>query len=471
MFQPLHPVVAADTLPVFGRAAALRPPEPPFSLVVDLAEEPFSRRWWRGAGTLLGLVGAMTLLAPGPEPLPAGPVGEHGRDQAIQERALAIAPLSAGSDTGLLMSEGSRARLIAAAPERTVRQLTLLLSSGDSLAAMLRRSGASPGEAEQAASLARAAGALPAAGTSLALTLGPHEGGGRVIERLHYRARLDLELTLERSGGALAARTTALAVDRTPLRIRGSAGGGLYWALRSAGASPSIAADYLQAIGATLDVGSDVAPGDRFELVVRQARAAGGEVASGGLLYAGLDRAGGSDLQLVRVPIGGRLQWVDATQSVEPVSSGLLTPVNAPVTSGFGMRVHPILRFARMHRGLDYGAPSGTPIVAVADGQVVKAGWAGGYGRQVRIAHGDGLLTSYSHMSRIVAGEGGIVRRGELIGYVGSSGLSTGPHLHYEVWKNGVAVNPAGITLVSRPAVDQRLMAAVRERAKLLRGW
>jgi murein DD-endopeptidase MepM/ murein hydrolase activator NlpD len=471
MFQPVRPLHAAEVLPVFGRAAALRPPAPRPSLVVDLGEDLFSRRWWQGAATLFGLVGTVTLLAPVPEPLPAAPVEERGRDQAIQERALAIAPLSAGSHTGLTMSEGPRARLIAAAPERTLRELTLLLSPGDDLPSLLRRNGASASDAATAASLARAAAALPVAGTSLALTLGPPAAGGRTIERLGYRARLDLELTLERTGGVLTVRTSAVAVDRTPLRIRGSAGGGLYWALRSAGASPAVAADYLQAIGATLDVGSEIGPSDRFELVVAQARAAGGEVAVGGLLYAGLDRAAAGDLQLVRVPVRGRLQWIAANHSAEPVSNGLMQPVAAPVTSGFGMRVHPILRFARMHRGLDYGAPSGTPIVAAADGQVVRAGWAGGYGRQVRIAHGDGLLTSYSHMSRIVAPEGGVVRRGELIGYVGSSGLSTGPHLHYEVWRNGVAVNPAGVTLVTRPAVDERLMAAVRERARALRGW
>jgi murein DD-endopeptidase MepM/ murein hydrolase activator NlpD len=348
--------------------------------------------------------------------------------------------------------------------------LTLVFSGGDDLASLLRRSGATAAEAARAAALARAAGALPAAGTSLELTLGAPQGSGRGIERLHYRARLDLELTLVRgTDGLLGAERTALAVDRTPLRIRGSASGGLYWALRAAGASPAIASDYLQAIGGSVDVGS-IGAGDRFELVVAQARAAGGEAKAGPLLYAGLDRAADSDLELVRYPLRGRLQWIDARATVEPVSTGLLRPVEAPVTSGFGMRVHPILRFARMHRGLDFGAASGTPIVAAADGQVVRAGWAGGYGRQVRIAHGDGLLTSYSHMSRIVAGEGGMVRRGELIGYVGSSGLSTGPHLHYEVWRNGQAVNPAGVTLTSRPAVDDRLMAAIRARAKALRG-
>ena len=123
--------------------------------------------------------------------------------------------------------------------------------------------------------------------------------------------------------------------------------------------------------------------------------------------------------------------------------------VEGRITSGFGLRVHPILRFARMHRGIDFGAGHGTPIVAASDGQVVKAGWSGGYGRQVRIAHAGGIVTSYSHLSRTIAETGSFVRQGQLIGYVGSSGLSTGPHLHYEVYRNGTAVNPLGVKFAS----------------------
>ena len=125
-------------------------------------------------------------------------------------------------------------------------------------------------------------------------------------------------------------------------------------------------------------------------------------------------------------------------------------PVAGRITSGFGRRVHPILRFARMHKGVDFGASRGAPIHATADGQVTRAGWAGGYGRQVRIAHGGGLATSYSHMSRMVVEPGAFVRQGQLIGYVGSSGLSTGPHLHYEVRRNGRAVDPARVALLQR---------------------
>ena len=103
-----------------------------------------------------------------------------------------------------------------------------------------------------------------------------------------------------------------------------------------------------------------------------------------------------------------------------------------------------------------------------ADGRVAAAGWAGGYGRQVRLWHEGGLMTTYSHMSEIAASPGSFVRRGQLIGYVGSSGLSTGPHLHYEVLKDGTPVNPLGVRFASAPAVDTHLADAVKARLKAL---
>jgi murein DD-endopeptidase MepM/ murein hydrolase activator NlpD len=244
-----------------------------------------------------------------------------------------------------------------------------------------------------------------------------------------------------------------------PLRIRGRVGDGLYWSLRAAGASPQVAAQYLTALATEIDVGGDVGPGDGFDMVLGSA---------GQLLYAGLDRVAESDLQLVK----WNSNWVDAAHAAQPtqVSTGLSgLPVNGHITSYFGYRYHPILHFSRFHAGLDIGASWGSPIVAAADGQVVGAGWAGGYGRQVRIAHGGGLLTSYSHMSEIVAAPGTLVHAGQLIGYVGSSGLSTGPHLHYEVRRMGQPVNPLAVRFASVQVVDTHVADAVKARlAQLL---
>lgn len=112
------------------------------------------------------------------------------------------------------------------------------------------------------------------------------------------------------------------------------------------------------------------------------------------------------------------------------------------VASGYGMRVHPILKYRKMHNGMDFTASPGTPIYATGDGKVTKAGLGSGYGKMVIIEHGFGYKTYYAHMSKYNTKAGRTVKRGEVIGYVGNTGLSSGPHLHYEVWKNGRVLNP-----------------------------
>jgi murein DD-endopeptidase MepM/ murein hydrolase activator NlpD len=112
------------------------------------------------------------------------------------------------------------------------------------------------------------------------------------------------------------------------------------------------------------------------------------------------------------------------------------------VTSGFGMRFHPILKTLRMHAGVDITAPKGTPVYATADGVVTSKQAQAGYGTSLIINHGYSYETLYAHLSKKVVKAGQKVKRGELIGYVGNTGLSVGSHLHYEVWRNGVPVNP-----------------------------
>jgi len=245
-----------------------------------------------------------------------------------------------------------------------------------------------------------------------------------------------------------------------PLRIRGRVGDGLYWSLRAAGASPQVAAQYLAALATEIDVGA-VAPSDSFDMVLGPNR---------DLLYAGIDRIGQGVVQLVRWTANGRSEWINAANGARPAasSSGLMMPAQGPITSYFGNRYHPILHFTRFHAGLDIGAGWGSPIVAAADGQVVGAGWSGGYGREVQIAHAGGLSSIYGHMSEIVAQPGSYVRAGQLIGYVGSSGLSTGPHLHFEVRQGGQPVNPLAVRFTSAPVVDTHLAEAVKARLKAL---
>ncbi len=138
-----------------------------------------------------------------------------------------------------------------------------------------------------------------------------------------------------------------------------------------------------------------------------------------------LDRTTGTPTPQVSISIPSRMPLQDAK-----------------ATSDFGMRTHPVLGGRRAHKGIDLAAPTGTPVYATADGLVQMAEWYSSYGNYIQIGHGSELETRYAHLSRIAVSAGSMVRKGDLIGYVGSTGRSTGPHLHYEVRVGGVAVNP-----------------------------
>ncbi|MFM7349777.1 MAG: M23 family metallopeptidase [Erythrobacter sp.] len=140
---------------------------------------------------------------------------------------------------------------------------------------------------------------------------------------------------------------------------------------------------------------------------------------------------------------------VDATTAYSsPIRQpGISVPSRMPLegatlTSNFGMRVHPVLGGRRQHTGIDLAAPTGTPVYATADGIVSRADWFGGYGLYISLEHGASMQTRYGHLSRLAVASGDAVKKGDLIGYVGSTGRSTGPHLHYEVRVDGLAVNP-----------------------------
>lgn len=147
----------------------------------------------------------------------------------------------------------------------------------------------------------------------------------------------------------------------------------------------------------------------------------------------------------IEATIAAFMRKPENTAGLTKPSGRLLMPVaGARLGSGFGMRMHPILKYRRMHKGVDIGARTGTPIRAAADGVVITSTTMRGYGKVIVLAHGGGISTLYAHCSALLKGNGARVKRGEIIARVGSTGLSTGPHLHFEVHVNGKAVNPAG---------------------------
>jgi murein DD-endopeptidase MepM/ murein hydrolase activator NlpD len=434
-------------------------------LVPDLAQDIGSRRWLRGAGTLLALSAIALAGWPGFAPVEAAPLMVIDDPVRDEFRSQMIMPLALGGDSGRRMGATAAVVPLRNMPERPRLDLEATLARGDSFERMLERAGVGAAEADHIASLI--ASEMPlgeiAPGTKLDLTLGrrPAPDAKRPLEALSFRARFDLQLAVERKGGRLTVDPRPIKVDSTPLRVRGVVGPSLYRSARAAGAPASSVQQYLRALGAEIDLDSGIAAGDEFDLVVEYKRAATGEVETGKLLYAAILRDGKPRKQLLRWGSDGRFY---EASGVGEQRSGLLAPVPGRITSGYGSRRHPILGYRRMHAGVDFKASYGTPIYAVTDGTVQYAGRHGGHGNFVKIAHGGGLATGYAHMSRIAVSNGARVRRGQVIGYVGSTGLSTGPHLHYEMYRNGATVNPASVSFVTRAQLSGRELASFRAR-------
>lgn len=439
-------------------------------LAPDLAANIGSPRWYRGFATLFGLSAAAIALWPNFSAVEAATpmlVNDRIRDEF---RSRTIAPLALGADSGRRMGAGPLVRPLAQAPERPVIQLVSTLGQSDGFQNMLRRAGVGTTDISQLSQLVGQAVPLGdiAPGTRFDITLGrrPAEGTPRALEEIAFRARFDLDVTIERSGGALTLVRRPIAVDETPLRIRGTVGSSLYRSARNAGAPVAAIQGYLQAIDRYLSFESDIASNDEFDLIVAFKRSAKGERQVGELLYAGVERDGKPRLQLLRWGKGGGMFAASGLGETHSRPVGM--PVAGRITSGFGKRRHPILGYMRMHSGIDIGAAYGTPIYAAGNGVVNYAGRHGGHGNYVRIDHGGGLGTGYGHMSRIAVRSGTPVRAGQVIGYVGSTGLSTGPHLHFEAYRSGRTVDPTGIRFVSRPQIDGRERDEFTRRMKAL---
>ncbi|MFC4290905.1 M23 family metallopeptidase [Sphingorhabdus arenilitoris] len=416
-------------------------------LAPDLGEDIGSLRWFRGLGTFAALVALALALLPDFAPL-YGMAGAVPTEAEFEEsRAQMIMPLALGSDSGKKMAATDAVIALAASPERPSITLMATLGRGDSFARVLQRAGVGRDEAARVTSMVSGAADLGAIapGTQMQVVLGKRSSrnAARPLDALSFRARFDLNLAVNRVGGALQLKRLPIMTDDTPLRIRGQVGSSLYKSARAAGAPADAIQNFLKVISGQINL-SNLQSSDEFDIIVDYRRAETGEVEVGDLLYAGIDSGGKSKVQMLKWTSGGSAQWFEAS-GVGKTRGELGRPVNGRMTSGYGMRRHPILGYRRMHAGVDFGAPHGAPIYAVTDGVISYAGRKGGNGNYVQIRHSGGLASGYSHLSRIAARNGQRVRRGQVIGYVGSTGLSTGPHLHYSLYRNNRAINPLSI--------------------------
>jgi murein DD-endopeptidase MepM/ murein hydrolase activator NlpD len=368
----------------------------------------------------------------------------------------------------------SLAVLLAAIPGAALAgeaERVMTVRRGDTLTELLDRAGVDAAEAQPA--LAALAPRFPPRALAIGqeVTVRMETAQGPTLAALEIETAPGRVLSVRRSGDAWLTEEHLTPRRRHLARVETEIAGGVFPSLVRAGLPATLVHDLIRALSHEVDFQRDIQPGDEIAVAVERMRAPDGELLGHGQPLHVAITLSGRVLELWRHPdASGEPAWFRADG--RPLAGGFLrTPLDgARLTSGFGPRRHPVLGFSRRHEGLDFAAPTGTPVYAAADGVVTAARTERGYGRTVRLRHAGGTETVYAHLSRIAreTRPGTRVRQGQVIGAVGSTGMSTGPHLHYEIRIAGRAEDPSRVALPGGEALRGQALAHFQERRRML---
>ena len=384
-------------------------------------------------------------------------------------------PASASVDPAALaaLQKQAQARLRPAAPAPI--SMIIKVAPGETLEAAVRRTGVGKDEAKQAVAMLAQAFDIAKIKAGMAVEahvlkpIGQQSSAKLMGLSLQVGPATAVSLSRALDGALQLHKLEETVVDQTVVAT-GTMQGSLFASTAKAGISPELTVQVAKLFQHKLDFSRDIQPGDRFSLVVdRKVTASGHTVSTGDLLFAEIEAKGGTTKLYRFAPPGSKeAQFFD--EFGKNIRSLLLrTPLDTiRITSSFGMREHPVLGYTRMHMGIDFGAPTGTPVYAAGDGVVEKAGWVNGYGKWLQIKHSGGLETGYGHLSRWAVRQGDRVHQGQVVAYVGATGLATGPHLHYEIMVGGKKVNPSKFKAPPSVALAGKELAAFKaEKARI----
>jgi murein DD-endopeptidase MepM/ murein hydrolase activator NlpD len=342
---------------------------------------------------------------------------------------------------------------LAAIPEAAIKK-QIKVRTGDTLMKALLEAGSEPRDAEAAIAVLKTLfdPRKLRAGQRINVALVPGADGGKpLLHRLTIAISPGRDIEAGRlEDGSFAVRAVEAPLERLLVHAGGTIESSLYKAAAGAGVPVPVLWELIRAFSYDVDFQREIQRGDGFEVLFERYLDDTGEpVREGNIIYAALTLSGAPLAIYRHIGRDGFADYYSADgQSVRKAL--LRTPIDgARLTSGFGKRKHPVLGYTKMHRGVDFGARRGTPFMAAGDGVVVAAGWNGAYGKYIRIRHRGSYSTAYAHLSRIASGvqKGRRVKQGHVIGYVGSTGRSTGPHLHYEILRSGKQINPLKVKL------------------------
>ena len=288
-------------------------------------------------------------------------------------------------------------------------------------------------------------------GRKLSLIVKKLEDGSSTIVNLIYPINNTTSVEIRKFENNFLVKENVLQLYKHEVVIKNTIKNNLYSSAVEMGVEPNIIVEFARIFGFEVDFQRDIRKGDWFEIFYEKFKDDNDKVRdTGKIIYASMF-VNGEEINLYNFRFNNEEEYYDI-KGKSITKSLMKTPINgARLSSSFGMRKHPILGYNKMHRGTDFAAPSGTPIMASGSGTVTRARWCGGGGNCVKIKHNSTYETIYAHMKAFAKGikEGRKVKQGQIIGYVGSTGLSTGPHLHYEVVVNGKKVNSQKLKLPS----------------------
>ena len=288
-------------------------------------------------------------------------------------------------------------------------------------------------------------------GRNLSLIIKKLNDGSNTVVNLVYPINNTTSVQIRKSQNEFLVKENILQLYKKEVVVKNTIKNNLYTSAVESGVEPNIIVEFARIFGFEVDFQRDIRKGDWFEILYEKFEDDNSRVRdTGKIIYASM-YVNGNEINLYNFNYNNEEEYYDI-KGKSITKSLMKTPINgARLSSSFGMRKHPILGYNKMHRGTDFAAPSGTPIMASGSGTVTRARWCGGGGNCVKIKHNSTYETIYAHMKAFAKGikEGRKVRQGQIIGYVGSTGLSTGPHLHYEVLVNGKKVNSQRLKLPS----------------------
>ena len=382
-----------------------------------------------------------------------------------EQPALAAASPVAEAVSTALDEAPAEAPISASLPEGTSWE-SIQIRSGDSLVGIFKRMDLDIAQAIRVSK-------VPGAKALTNLRTGPYlkiQRDGEALLALQYQPDIGTFLHVTAQETGFVAQTIERAFDTTEREVTAEITDSLYQSALRAGLPKSVIYRVTQIFQWELDFGRDVKSGDRLVVIYEERSLEGQKVGNGPILAVRLENDGVVRQAIRYVNSDGSAAYF-APDGKSLQRTFLRSPIpGRSVTSGFSYsRLHPILKVRRPHLGVDYGAPRGTPIVATADGKVIRASRKGGYGKTVILRHGQDYRTLYAHLSRYAKGvrKGKWVKKGQVIGYVGSTGLSTGPHLHYEIHVAGKARNPRSLKLPRTASVARKDKAGFLDHAKV----